>query len=159
MASIYGILDKYKFLKILVEEGTDPSELEDVLKNIDGEASEKMLQYAFIVKNAESDVNGIKAEIKRLKEREKAMTNNINRMKAAMEMLLREIKGQRLKTSHFTFSFRKSTAVQIEDESLIPLDFIKTETKISKTDLSKALKNGEKIPGASLVENQSLSIR
>ena len=159
MASIYGILDKYKFLKLLVEEGTDPSELEDALKNIDGEASEKMLQYAFIVKNAESDVNGIKAEIKRLKEREKAMTNNINRMKEAMEMLIREVKGQRLTTSHFTFSFRKSTAVQIDDISLIPMDYIKTETSVMKTDIKKALENGEQVAGASLVENQSLSIR
>ena len=159
MATIYEIADKYKFIQQMIEDGTDPTIFAEALAAIDGEAGEKLESYAMVLKNAESDMNGVDAEIKRLQERKKAMQNNVSRMKDNMSMLLQEIEGNRLKTDKFTFSFRKSTAVQIEDESLIPLDFIKTETKISKTDLSKALKNGEKIPGASLVENQSLSIR
>ena len=47
------------------------------------------------------------------------------------------------------------------DETKIPKEFIKVKTteSISKTDLGKALKNGEIIEGAELVENKTLQIK
>lgn len=159
MATIYEIADKYKFIQQMIEDGTDPAIFAEALAGIDGEAGEKLESYAMVLKNAESDITGVDAEIKRLQERKKAMQNNVSRMKDNMSILLQEIEGNRLKTDKFTFSFRKSTAVQIDDISLIPNDFIKTETSPMKVDIKKALASGEVIPGASLVENQSLSIR
>lgn len=64
-----------------------------------------------------------------------------------------------MKTEKFTFSFRKSTSVQIENDATIPPQFIKVEKTISRSELAKALKAGEQIEGAQLIENQSLSIR
>ena len=159
MATIYEIADKYKFIQQMIEDGTDPAIFAEALAAIDGEAGEKLESYAMVLKNVESDINGVDAEIKRLQERKKAMQNNVSRMKDNMSMLLQEIEGNRLKTDKFTFSFRKSTSVQIDDISLIPMDYIKTETSVIKTDIKKALANGEQVAGASLVENQSLSIR
>lgn len=61
----------------------------------------------------------------------------------------------------FKISFRKSKVVKVLDETKIPKEFIKIKTTetISKTDLGKALKNGEIIEGAELVENKSLQIK
>lgn len=159
MASIYEIADKYRFIQKMIEEGTPPEVFAEALQAIDGEVSEKLESYAMVLKNVDSDINGVDAEIKRLQERKQSMENNVARMKENMTMLLQTVEGNRLKTDKFTFSFRKSTSVKIEDETLIPPQFIKTETKIIKTDLSKALKNGEEIAGAKLLENQLLSIR
>ena len=159
MASIYQIADKYQLIQQMIEEGTPPEVFAEALQAIDGEASEKLEAYAMVLKNIDSDINGVDAEIKRLQERKRSMESNVARMKENMAMLLQTVEGNKLKTDKFTFSFRKSTVVKVEDETIIPPQFIKTEWKVSKSDLAKALKEGEQIPGARLVENQSLQIK
>lgn len=146
----------------LIQDGAEQEQIQALLDAkgmLEMERGAKLEGYAMVIKNLESDVNGIDSEIKRLTERKKFMQNNISNMKERMAETLQAVEGNRLKTDKFTFSFRKSTSVSIEDETLIPPQFIKTETRISKSELTKALKNGEEIHGASLVENQSLSIR
>ena len=48
----------------------------------------------------------------------------------------------------------------LTDEMLIPEQFIKTktETSISKTDITKAIKAGETVPGAEMQANYSVQI-
>lgn len=157
MATLYELQGALLQIQRMIEDGAEG--LDDTLESIELGVAEKLEGYAMVIKNIESDIEGLKAEEKRLAERRKAMENNVKRMKDSMYDALLTVEGNRLKTDKFTFSLRKSTSVQIVDESLIPQQFIQTETKISKTELSKALKNGESIAGASLVENQSLSIR
>ena len=159
MATIYQIADKYKLIQQMIEEGTPPEVFAEALQAIDGEASEKLEAYAMVLKNIDSDINGVDAEIKRLQERKSSMESNVARMKESMAMLLQTVEGNKLKTDKFTFSFRKSTVVKIEDETIIPPQFVKTETKVVKSDIAKLLKDGAQIPGASLVENQSLQIK
>ena len=60
---------------------------------------------------------------------------------------------------NFTLALHKSTSRQIKTETLMPPEGIETETKVVKTDIAKMLKDGAQIPGASLVENQSLQIK
>lgn len=146
----------------LIQDGADQEQIQallDAKDMLEMERGAKLEGYAMVVKNLESDVNGIDSEIKRLTERKRFMQNNITNMKQRMAETLQSVEGNRLKTDKFTFSFRKSTSVQIEDETLIPPQFFKTITSVSKSDLTKAIKNGEEIAGAKLVENQSLSIR
>ena len=157
MATLYTLTGDLLAIQRMIEDGAE--ELEDTLESIELAVADKLEGYAMVIKNIESDIAGIKAEEKRLANRRKAMENSVERMKAAVQDSLLTVEGNRLKTDKFTFSFRKSTAVQIEDETLIPPQFIKTETKVVKTDLAKVLKEGAQIPGASLVENQSLQIK
>ena len=159
MATIYQIADKYQLIQQMIEEGTPPEVFEEALKAIDGEAAEKLEAYVMVYKNVNSDINGVNEEIKRLQEFKKSMENNAERLKRNMEMLLKEMKDNRLKTNKFSLSLRKSTSVQIEDETLIPPQFIRTKSEVIKTDIAKLLKDGAQIPGASLVENQSLQIK
>ena len=65
----------------------------------------------------------------------------------------------KLKNSQITGGFRKSTAVQIEDLDALPEEFIKIEKSANKIALKEQLAEGVVIPGASLVTNESLSIR
>ena len=146
----------------LIQDGADQEQIEmllDAKSMLEMERGTKLEGYAMVVKNLESDVNGIDSEIKRLTERKRFMQNNISNLRQRMTETLKTVEGNRLETNRFMLSFRKSTAVQIEDETLIPPQFIKTETKVVKTDLAKVLKEGAQIPGASLVENQSLQIK
>lgn len=157
MATLYELQGDLLAIQRMIEDGAEG--LEDTLESIELAVADKLEGYAMVIKNIESDITGIKAEEKRLADRRKGMESSVERMKAAVQDALLTVEGNRLKTDKFTFSFRKSTAVQIEDETLIPPQFIKTETKVVKSDLAKMLKEGAQIPGASLVENQSLQIK
>lgn len=157
MANLYELSNQFAMIQQLIEDGAEG--FEQALADIKGEISEKLDGYAMVIKNVESDIAGLKAEEKRLSERRKAMENNVVQMKERMADTLKTVDGQRLKTEKFTFSFRKSTSVKVKDESVIPPQFIKVEKTISRAELAKALKNGEHIEGAALIENQSLSIR
>ncbi|MBU5252055.1 siphovirus Gp157 family protein [Lysinibacillus capsici] len=158
MATLYELTDQYKMLQNFIEENNAEG-LELALSQIIGDIGEKLEGYAMVLKNIESDIAGIKSEEKRLADRRKAMESNLARIKENMADALLTVEGNRVKTEKFTFSFRKSTSVQIENDAAIPPQFIKVEKTISRSELAKALKAGEQIEGAQLVENQSLSIR
>jgi hypothetical protein len=70
---------------------------------------------------------------------------------------------EKVETSLFKFSFRKSSSIEIIDEKLVPEQFKKREevVKISKSDIKNHLKEkGEsQIEGARIVENKNLTIK
>lgn len=161
MATLYQLTGDLLTLQQMIEDGAEG--LEDTLESIQLSVEEKLEGYAMVIKNIESDVEGLKAEEKRLAERRKRMEREIERMKQSMATSLDTVepdkKGvKRLKTEKFTFSFRKSTSVQIVDESKIPEEFFKVERTISRSELTAKLKEQE-VPGAELVEKQSLQIK
>ena len=67
----------------------------------------------------------------------------------------------KVETSKVRLTFRKSIAVEVYDEQLIPAEYvrIKTETTPDKKALADALKQGADIAGAALVERQSLQVK
>ncbi|MEA0564557.1 siphovirus Gp157 family protein [Lysinibacillus irui] len=157
MASLYQLNNAYAQLQQMIEDGQEG--LEDTLASITDAVEEKLEAYAMVIKNIESDVEGIKSEEKRLAERRKIMENGINRMKQAIAETLQGSGQDKVKTEKFTFSFRKSSKVEVSDIDSLPQQYVKVERTISRSELAKALKAGEQIEGAQLVENQSLSIR
>ncbi|AHN24369.1 siphovirus Gp157 family protein [Lysinibacillus varians] len=151
-------------LQQLILDGADEEELKGYMDTISLEREAKLEGYAMVIKNLENENAGIKAEEERFAKRRKYNENAIARMKERMAETLETVepdaKGvKRLKTEKFTFSFRKSTSVQIENDAAIPPQFIKVEKTISRAELAKALKAGKQIEGAQLVENQSLQIK
>ncbi|HEY9569580.1 MAG TPA: siphovirus Gp157 family protein [Metalysinibacillus sp.] len=157
MATLYELTGDLLAVQRMIEDGAEG--LADTLESIELAAGKKLEGYAMVIKNIESDIEGLKAEEKRLTERRKSMENNIKTMKANMQDALLTVEGNRLKTDKFTFSLRKSTSVVVYSDTKLPQRFIKVTCEISKTEIAKALKNGIEVPGAELVENKSLSIR
>lgn len=157
MASLYQLNNAYAQLQQMIEDGQEG--LEDTLDSITDAVEEKLEAYAMVIKNIESDVEGIKSEEKRLAERRKVMENGIVRMKQAIAETLQNSGQDKVKTEKFTFSWRKSSKVEVSNIDSLPQQYVKVERTISRAELAKALKAGEQIEGAQLVENQSLSIR
>lgn len=157
MASLYQLNNAYAQLQQMIEDGQEG--LEDTLASITDAVEEKLEAYAMVIKNIESDVEGIKSEEKRLAERRKILENGVTRMKQAIAETLQGSGQDKVKTEKFTFSFRKSSKVEVSDIDSLPQQFIKVERTISRSELAKALKVGEQIEGARLVENQSLQIK
>ena len=65
-----------------------------------------------------------------------------------------ELKGKTIK-----LSFRKSESVEIDDIDALDDRFKRIKIEPDKTAIKTALKIGEKVEGARLVENQNLQIK
>lgn len=101
-------------------------------------------------------------------ERVREKLDNFNKTKKSLE---REIAGlteyllfatdmQGYKDDDIELKVKKTMRCVLTDETLIPEQFIKTktETSVSKADITKAIKAGEEVPGAKLQPNYSVSI-
>ena len=66
-----------------------------------------------------------------------------------------------MKTEINELSYRKSEAVVLVDETLIPTEFKKEKVSVSidKTEIKKALKEGKEIPWAVIETRQNLQIK
>ena len=125
-----------------------------------------ILQYlAKVVLDTRADVSALKAEEKRLHERRAALERRDERL---MDILDRECAGEKTDCGVATVCYRKTTKVDIQDNTnamdwLIKngyKDFIRYgEPEISKNDVKKLLSSGSEIPGAVLVQDMSCSLK
>jgi hypothetical protein len=121
--------------------------------------SEKIEGIVNYIKDLQSDAKAIKEEEETLKARRQAKENKADSLKEFISQYLINTERDRFETSKCVLSFRKSQAVAIFDELLIPDEYRKVVTSISKADIKDALKNGIAIPGATLQDNKSLQIK
>ena len=87
MASLYELSAEYAgFLDAYAnaQNGEEAAEILQSLVDIHGELTEKAENYVKVIKNVQSDVDGYKAEAKRLSAKAKAGENLIERLKNAM---------------------------------------------------------------------------
>lgn len=119
---------------------------------------EKLEGIACWVKNLESDIEAYKAEKKAFEERIAAAERRRDGLKSYLANVL---KGQKFSTRKCFVSFRSSKAVEITDESALPELYVRVKTvrEPDKKAIGDALRKGEAIGGAKLIENTSVNIR
>ena len=161
--NIYELTGQYQKLQLLIESGDfTEEELQDTFESLDFDIEEKAENYGLVIKNLESQANGLDAEIKRLSERKGMINKNITRMKDNLLGAMKDTGKLKFNTTHFAFSTRKSTSVSIlvEIEELAA-EYIKEKTTKSadKTLIGKALKAGQEVFGAELVEKINFSMK
>lgn len=104
-----------------------------------------------------ADVVALKAERDALAYREKVAKNKIESLTGYLATALA---GEKFKTPKVSVSYRKSETVEVEDVHGIPTQYlIPQPDKVDKTELKKALKAGEFIAGAKIVEHSNIQIR
>jgi len=146
----------------IIENGGEVTpEIEGALMIKEEELSTKSVKYGYVVKALEYDVNIIDDEIKRLSQIKKVRQNAIERLKNVLSITMQSFNIPEIDTPTMKINFRKSSSLEITDEDLIPKKFItvKQSTTIRKADIKKAIKEGEQIEGARIVENQNLQIK
>lgn len=157
MATLYELTGQ--FLDIYNLELDEETKL-DTLDSIDwnSDYEEKVENYIKVIKNNEADIEARKNEIKRLTELNKADERKNERMKEVLKESMDLTGHDRVDTSLFKVSFRKSEAVEVDD-LLLPEAYKVATYKPDKKRLKEDLKNGLEILGAELVERKNLSIR
>ena len=141
-----------------IDEETGEVLLTEDLDLLNIERDKKIEGIALYVKNLKAEADSIHTEIDRLKGREESKKKKAERL---TQYLSSALCGQKFETAKTSLSFRKSSVVQINNESLVPEEFMKvtTEKKPDKTAIANRIKSGEFVPGCELVEKNNLQIK
>lgn len=130
----------------------------DKFEKLQMERTEKLENIALWYKNLQSEAEALKAEEKAFVDRRKSAENKAESLKRYLDSALN---GQKFNTTKVAISYRKSTAVEI-DESKLPANWMReipVSHVIDRVEITKALKAGEKIAGAVLVERNNIQIK
>lgn len=110
------------------------------------------------LKNIQGDIEGLKAEKKRLEDKIKSLESQESFAERYIKRLYNEIGEAKVNAGTFTVSTRKSEQVVL-DEGFGNKDYGKYEFKADKVAIKEALKNGVEIEGATLQTNYNLQVR
>lgn len=128
----------------------------DRLSGLAMERENKLEGVALWVKNLEATAKAIKAERDALKSREEQAER---KALALREWLSRALEGEKMETARVKVSYRKSTAVEVDDrlpKKWCSKKIVYTPDKVA---IKTAIQNGKRITGAKIVERQNIQIK
>lgn len=131
------------------------------LETLQAAKAEKLDAIGAYIKNLDSDIEGIDAEIKKLTARKKTKENKRNRLKEYVKPFIEEMENKKFESARVVFSLRSSESVNITDESAISAEYMKTKTETTPdlTAIKKAIKAGAVVSGAELITKNNLQIK
>lgn len=133
----------------------------DTLEALDEALEGKVESVLHFRQHLLNEAATLKAEEQRLAERRKLREAKAKRLTEYVDECLSIADVKKLETALFTVSYRKSTSVEITNADALPVGLLRTKTvqEPDKTAISKALKAGEAIDGARLVDKMNLQIK
>lgn len=143
------------------ETGEVDPDLMAQLSTLNLERDQKLDNIGAYIKNLDAEAKAIKDEMDALKKRLDQKKKRIESLKEYVAQDLLAHGETKKESPRVVFSFRKSVAVEITDETLLPKDLIVTtvETKPDKTKIKECLKEEQEVPGAVLVERMNIQIK
>lgn len=160
---LYKIEQEYISLaeQIIDNGGEVTDELSEALQINQTQLETKGNCYGFIVKQLESEVEIIDAEIKRLQGFKVSRNKTVERLKETLSNAMQLYQIEKLDSPTLKISFRKSETVEVENVELLDDEFIniKVTKTADKTAIKEAIKKGEFVTGAILQVNQNLQIK
>ena len=169
MASLYELTGDYaKFAEIAQQGDLDDdmqAMLDDALANLADDIEVKLEGYAKVIKNFESDIEGLKKEEDRLAGKRRTLENRVKAMKTAMRDAMIATGKLKVKGDLFSFTVRNNAPSVVMDEQYIeniPEKYlIAQEPKIDRKLLAEDLKaDGAALEGiAHLESSQSILIK
>lgn len=153
-------IENFDYTKFIDEETGEFDEqgFNEAINSLEQEKESKIESIGLLIKNLKAEADAIASEVKSLQARKQQKDKQIEWWKNYLSI---NLNGEKFETSKVSLSFRKSVAVNVIDEQAIPNEYITQEivSKVNKTEIKKALKNGIEINGAELVENQNIQIK
>ena len=158
---LYELTQNYMNLQALLEDETISQDIiEAAMKEVGDDIEEKAQNYAVIMKNLEAEAAALEKEEKRLAARKSSLKNRNKILKDYLENSMKSIGKTKFKTNLFSFNIGKNpSSVNIDDENLIPDQYIVYTKSVAKRAMLDDIKKGVIIPGVSLKQTESLKIK
>lgn len=149
------------------DDGCLPESVFDQIADLQLGESEKLESIACFIKDLRAEAAEIAEETKRLQARKKAKESKQERLEEYLAGYLQSTGKSKFETSRVVLSFRKSEAVDVLDEEAIiqfadqhiDMGLVKTKAEVVKTAIKAAIKSGIDVPGAAVIERQSLQVK
>lgn len=163
MATLYDINSEiFSCMEALAENGLEPSAkaaVEARLAALIQSQDAKLAAWCGYIKNAESEVESIKAHRDYLKEKQEALLRRVENSKKYLGFLL---SGKKWTDGLHTIGYRKSTVAAYVDTTIpVPEQYarIKTVVEPDKDKIKTDLKCGAHIPGWELKEFNHVQVK
>lgn len=117
---------------------------------------DKIESIALWIKDLKAEAEALKAEKLAFQARQAAAENKAESLK---NYLANALNGEKFKSTKCAISFRRSEKVEIMNELDLPPEFTTVEIKADKVAIKQAIKDGQKVAGAYLVESTSCIIK
>ena len=159
---LYELTENFRNLQELLENPDIPQEMIlEALNSIEGDIFEKLENIVKLLRSLEADIKIIKEEKQRLQAKQSSLENRCVNIKAYLETSLKALGKDKVKSGLFTLSIGKNpTSVNVVDLKAIPEDYLKfKEPEVDKKAVLADLKQGREIPGAELIQTESLKVR
>ena len=109
MLTLYELTDEFLQLQDLLEHGeADEQIYQDTLESLEFDLEEKADNYAKIIRNFESQIETLKAEERRLKDRRQICEKAIKRLKDNLQAAMLQTGKRKIKTDLFSFTVAKN---------------------------------------------------
>ena len=160
---ILGKRDYLSEIDALFEDSVDPETGEIINPAFEEELAKLMQdrdvgleQIALLYKDTKSELVALKEAEKDV---QKKMASAERRMEFCKSFLTMQLNGEKFKTALVSVYYQTTSSVDIQDESAIPAEYIKTVSTPMKTEIKKAIQAGKEVPGCVIMKTTSTVIR
>lgn len=159
--NIYEITQEAQYLAVLLETEELTPELEEALIINQDQLQAKAVNYAKVIANYQAESDAIDQEIKRLKAMKDSREKKIEWLKESVKKAMLVSGIEKVESPLFKLALRRSEAVEVDLVEALPNAFqnVKNVVTADKVAIKEAIKRGENITGARLVENFNLQIK
>jgi hypothetical protein len=159
--NLYEITQEAQYLAALLETEELTPELEQELHINQFQLQEKAANYAKVIANYQSEADQIDAEIKRLKTMKESRDKKVTWLTESLKNAMLVSGIEKIESPLFKISLRRSEAVEVDVVEALPSSFqnVKNVVTADKMAIKEAIKKGENVFGARLIENYNLSIK
>jgi len=164
MTALYVIANEYRDAATkLADLDLDEQTIADTLEGLSGELEVKAQNVAYFIRNMEVTAEAIKAFEQQQKERRQAIERRAESMRAYLQRCMEATGITKIEGPGVTLSFRKSSAVVIDEPGLIPAEFMRQPEppppSPDKKAIADAIKAGQEVQGAHVETRQNLQIK
>ena len=132
----------------------------DTIESLQDSIADKAIGYGKVINQLVADEKQLADKIKHDQERKRALSNNISRLKLALQHGMETAGKDKIKDIDLSIWIQNNpVSVAVTDDKLIPGEFTEVEKKLNKAAIKQALNDGEGVPGAKLVQTRSIRIK
>lgn len=164
MTALYLLANEYRAVaEQLADLDLDPQTVADTLESMSGEIEAKSMAVGHMVRAIEANAAAMKQWAQDAQERARSAQARADALREYLSSNLQACGINKVEGPGIALSFRKSTAVLIDEPGLIPAEFMRQPEQPppspDKKAIGDALKASEVVPGAHVETRMNLQLR
>lgn len=165
MKPLYEIVrHRAEFERLAESEDLPPELIADTLESLDGELQDKATNVAAFTRNLESSAAAIREAGKAMLARADRLEKRADSIRQYLLLNMQVAGITKIECPWFTIAVRKNPpSVVIDDESALPPEYVvqppPPAPRPDKAAIGRALKAGDAVPGAHLVQSERLEVK